>query len=243
VSKGKSCRFLDASGPTPFHLSKAGGTIALFAEDGTQINLVTYGPQTGNVSMARCPDGGASVTSMTTPTLRAPNECRPDNTPPVLAELPDRAVREGEVLSFRATATDADVPPETLAFSLDPGAPAGAAIDAATGWFAWTAGTTNFVTIRVTDDGQPAASDAKSFAITVYPPLRVLGLTPPSNGVVTFTYSTIPGASYLVQFKNNLDDPNWTALNALTPATGTVATVSDNIGSHPQRFYRIAIGN
>jgi hypothetical protein len=32
-------------------------------------------------------------------------------------------------------------------------------------------------------------------------------------------------------------------LGALTPATGASATVSDNIGNHPQRFYRIVVGN
>jgi uncharacterized membrane protein len=58
----------------------------------------------------------------------------------------------GSNISFTATATDPDAG-DTLAFSLDPGAPAGAAIDPATGDFSWTpaaAGQFTF-TVRVTD--------------------------------------------------------------------------------------------
>ncbi|HYT89560.1 MAG TPA: putative Ig domain-containing protein, partial [Gemmataceae bacterium] len=94
------------------------------------------------------------------------------DTGPVLALLGDRTVDEESLLTFTAVATDVDSPPQTFAFSLDAGAPAGAAIDPVTGLFTWTPTEaqgpgTYPVTVRVTDSGPAALSDAKSFSITV----------------------------------------------------------------------------
>jgi len=61
----------------------------------------------------------------------------PLNTPPVLDPIGPKTVDEMTTLSFTATATDPDVPPQTLTFSLDPGAPAGASITSG-GFFSWT---------------------------------------------------------------------------------------------------------
>ena len=47
------------------------------------------------------------------------------NTPPALAAIPDKSVDELAILSFTASATDADLPANVLTYSLDPGAPIG----------------------------------------------------------------------------------------------------------------------
>ena len=60
-----------------------------------------------------------------------------DNTAPVLAAIPPQATREGVPLTFTASATDTDVPADTLTYSLI-GAPAGALIHPTTGTFTWT---------------------------------------------------------------------------------------------------------
>jgi probable HAF family extracellular repeat protein len=75
--------------------------------------------------------------------------------PPVLdASAAPATGLAGSNISFTATATDPDAG-DTLAFSLDPGAPAGAVIGSSTGDFSWTpaeAQTGQFTfTIRVTD--------------------------------------------------------------------------------------------
>ena len=57
------------------------------------------------------------------------------NVAPVLAAIGDQSVDEGCELTFTATATDADLPANTLTFSLDAGAPAGACDRRATGVF------------------------------------------------------------------------------------------------------------
>ena len=111
------------------------------------------------------------------------------NLAPVLTAIGNKTVNAGNTLAFTATATDADLPANTLTFSLDPGAPVGAAITAG-GNFTWTPTQSQaignyLITIRVTDNGVPALSDAKSFA--VYVPQGEIGppiVTNPGNKTV-----------------------------------------------------------
>jgi putative Ig domain-containing protein/PKD domain-containing protein len=89
---------------------------------------------------------------------------------PVLAAIGNKSVNEEALLSFTATATDADVPANTLSFSLV-GAPAGASITSA-GVFNWTPteaqGPGNYTfTVKVSDNGVPAMSDEESITVHV----------------------------------------------------------------------------
>jgi hypothetical protein len=75
---------------------------------------------------------------------------------------------------FTASATDADVPKQTLTYSLI-GAPDGATINYNTGVFTWTPteaqgpGTYPII-VRVTDNGTPPQFDEKTFVVTVKTP-------------------------------------------------------------------------
>src|SRR5439155_2160121 len=93
------------------------------------------------------------------------------NTPPALAPIAARVVNEEQPLVVHTVATDADVPANTLTFSLD-AAPAGAAIDAKTGVFTWTPTEaqgpgTYAVAVRVTDAGLFPLSDLETPTVTV----------------------------------------------------------------------------
>ncbi len=59
------------------------------------------------------------------------------NLPPVLAAIGDKTIEALQTLSFTSTATDPDMPVQTLTFSLV-GAPTGASINPLTGAFTWT---------------------------------------------------------------------------------------------------------
>src|SRR5262249_17642927 len=92
----------------------------------------------------------------------------PDDAP-VLNPIGDRSVNEGSLLTFTATATDPN-PGDVLTFSLDPSAPAGAAIDPVSGVFTWTPDdgpAARTVTVRVRDSGNPALDDAETITLTV----------------------------------------------------------------------------
>src|SRR5262249_27396754 len=84
----------------------------------------------------------------------------PVNHAPSLAPISPLTVNEGSLLTFTAKATDLDIPPQAITYSLGPGAPAGAVIDPQTGAFSWTpdpfAGSGNdSITIVATDNGSP----------------------------------------------------------------------------------------
>ncbi len=62
--------------------------------------------------------------------------------------------------------------PNLLTYSLDPGAPTNAAVDAATGVFTWTPTEAQgpglyYITVRVTDSQSPPQTDAETFQVTV----------------------------------------------------------------------------
>jgi hypothetical protein len=96
-----------------------------------------------------------------------------------LAPIAPQTVEEGRTLSIPLVADDPDLPAQTLRFSLEPGAPAGSAVDPVSGLFQWTpdddaGGSTQAVTVRVTDDGPGSLSATRRFEITVRPRFAVV---------------------------------------------------------------------
>ena len=183
---------------------------------------------------------------VTTPTPRLPNTLGGGNAPPQLAAIADKIVTLGQTLSFIASATDSEAPPQTLSFNLEGNIPSGATMGAASGLFTWTPTAqqtpgTNAITIRVTDSGAPPLSAARSFTVFVVGPPRISGITPPLNGVVTLTMPAIAGKTYRVEYKNNLNDAAWTPLGGNRLATSATLTIDDNIGAQQQRFYRVLV--
>jgi hypothetical protein len=57
-----------------------------------------------------------------------------------------------------------------------------------------------------------------------------------------FSFMTAPGSSYVIEYKNALDDPAWQTLQTI-PGDGTVKTFEDPVPQPPpsQRFYRVRI--
>jgi hypothetical protein len=109
------------------------------------------------------------------------------NTAPVLSAISDQTVYANTLLSFTASATDTDQPPQSLTFTLGAGAPSGASITT-NGVFSWTptwdkTPSTNTIFVIVTDDGVPPMSATNSFNVTVYSPNTAPVLVSISNQV------------------------------------------------------------
>ena len=164
---------------------------------------------------------------------------------PQLSPIADATVYWLNPLIITNSATSTYAPPLALTFSLDAGAPAGAAIDPVAGVFTWTpdstyANTTNNITVMVTDNGTPPMSDARSFSITVMPPPVIQGLAI-SNSMVMLTWSAMAGQGYRLQFKNHLGDTNWTDVPGDIWATGTSATTTNTFDITQPQFYRVMV--
>jgi len=111
------------------------------------------------------------------------------------------------------------------------------------GTFAWTpsgppGATTNSITIIATDNGNPNKSDSKTITLIAVD-LNVSSLNSTPNGT-TLGWSSIPGLTYRLQYKNNLTDAVWTDLPGDVTASGTTVLKTDaTSGTNSTRFYRI----
>ena len=166
------------------------GTPVRFQVDGPAPEGFVLDPKTGLASwtpseaqgpssvvvLIRVIDGSPSALSVVRPLLMEVDEV---NQPPTLAAIAPVTVDEGGTVSFTTRASDADLPEQGLRFSLEPGAPAGAAIDPVSGRFQWTAdddsgASTQSFSIRVTDDGPGNLSATQRVEITVRPRFKVV---------------------------------------------------------------------
>src|SRR5206468_3918972 len=85
--------------------------------------------------------------------------------------MANQTIDEGSPLNLAISASDPDLPVNTLTFTLvNP--PAGASINSSSGLFTWTptefqGPSTNTMLVHVTDNGVPSLSDTKSFTVVV----------------------------------------------------------------------------
>ena len=130
---------------------------------------------------------------------------------PVLAAIGDKTVDELTSLEFGAFATDSDLPPQTLTFSLV-SAPAGASIDSSTGVFAWTPNEKQDGKYKfdvVVSDG--ILLDSETITVTVnevnvaptLDPISILVTEVAVNEPLTFT-ATASDDDYVLGVKNTL---------------------------------------
>ena len=222
-------------------LSASSNTIALYDDTAIETESINYGAQTNGVSEGRFPDGTTNLYFMPITTPGAANVI--PNHAPTLAAISDKYVYFGQTLQLTATATDADSWYQTLAFNLD-SAPTGASITT-NGLFTWAVtneflAATNPVIVRVTDNGTPPMSDAKTFSVIVQPPLQFGSITPNGNAI-NFTFNSLPGQSYQLEYKDNLSDSQWTLLGSPAAGTGGPFNLADNAPPPSQRFYRLVV--
>jgi hypothetical protein len=136
--------------------------------------------------MGRFPDGASPPSFlMSRPSPGQPNIVTGANQPPRLIAIGNRTVNEASLLTFTATATDADSG-QSLTFSLSPDAPEGASVDSSTGVFRWTPteaqgpGVFRFA-VQVTDSGTPPLTAAERITVTVAEVNQPPALAPISN--------------------------------------------------------------
>src|SRR5204863_59006 len=111
------------------------------------------------------------------------------NTEPVLTVPLDQTIAELGTLTVTNTASDADLPANTLTFSLV-SAPTGVNLNPSTGVLTWTpteaqGPSTILITVRVTDNGAPPSSDTNSFTVIVNEMNSAPVLTVPMDQTVT----------------------------------------------------------
>lgn len=168
------------------------------------------------------------------------------NDAPVLAPIVDQTVFLGDTLSFTVSATDADLPIDTLTFGLTGMVPAGASIDPLTGEFTWTptvgqAGVIYSFGVRVTDAGGLYYDQTVNIGVAfewsgLLPPLSDNNPTINGGSTVTVTFRLTGLASgvtdatarlYYARIGNGNPGPELPAQPSGNSSTGNLFRYSD----------------
>jgi subtilase family serine protease len=77
-----------------------------------------------------------------------------------------------------------------------------------------------------------------NLAISSGPP-KIGQISVATNNAASFSFSATAGIQYRVEYKNDLDDAQWTALGANIVASSNTVPVLDDLSAAPRRFYRV----
>ncbi len=204
--------------------------------------LRSQGPHTNTITTVVA---NTDAFDLVNPHLSATNSFTVIVYAPTLAPINDATVNVGQTVSFTAFATDNDST-RTLTFSVVGGP---GSIGLSSGAFSWqplaaSAGTSNSVQIRVTDNSVPPLTDTKAFTVFVNA-LTPVELTPIAytNGRFVMRVSGPLGPDYILQAASALD-PNvaWANLQTNTPLSSPFSVTDTNAGAFTNRFYRVKLG-
>ena len=168
------------------------------------------------------------------------------NTAPALSAISDRTVIAGAVLTFASSASDGDLPAQTLTFS-SLNFPANAAVNPSNGIFIWRpaiaqGGVTNLLKIIVTDNGSPNLSATQAFSVAVLNPATPQLQNPVfTNGFFRVAFTGDAGPDYWVQSSTNLAGTNWTTVFTTNAPALPVSWMDLAATNFNQRFYRIQL--
>jgi hypothetical protein len=169
----------------------------------------------------------------------------PTNQPPVLAAVPDQTILAGQTLLITNLASDPNVPPLPLTFSLS-NPPAGASINATNGVFSWRPAiaqspSTQSVSVGVSDNELPPLTATQSFNVTVNQPASpTLSAASITNGQLGFWINGDTGPDYTIEVSTNLT--SWTPVMTSSSPSLPYFWADTNSLSYPSLFYRVLLG-
>ena len=78
--------------------------------------------------------------------------------------------------------------------------------------------------------------------MTVVPARLDLGeIRVATGGAPSFEWPAVPGVTYRVEFKDNLNEPAWRRLADIVPATTTGSFTDAELRGAERRFYRLVL--
>jgi hypothetical protein len=87
----------------------------------------------------------------------------------------------------------------------------------------------------------PPLSATNSFVVTVTEPEFRITLFIVTNGVAEITWNSVAGQTYRLEYTDNLGGGQWTAVLPDVTASGLTASLTNAVGTSPQRFYRVQL--
>lgn len=164
------------------------------------------------------------------------------NVAPKIEAIADQSLHFGTLLSIKSVASDADLPANTLLFSLEESLP-GLTIDSSTGAVSWTptqaqVGTPT-LTVRVSDNGSTALSATASFKVNVAGEGSQLSVELLPGGLAQISASGDAGHDYELQ--RSLDLVKWDKLIEFRLTGATYPYIDPESRTGLLGFYRIKL--
>jgi len=201
------------------------------------------GPSTNTITVVVTDDGSPPLSATNSFTVVV-NEV---NSAPVLPSQPNMTIAELTLLLVTNTATDSDIPTNSLSYLLvNP--PFGALISS-NGVITWIptplqAPSTNIFETVVTDDGVPPLSATNFFTVFVtasqLAPAPTIESIVVANGVATISWSSVIGHTYRLLYTGDLNT-SWVPIPPDILATSSSTTATDSTESVTVRFYRVQL--
>jgi GH43 family beta-xylosidase len=168
------------------------------------------------------------------------------NRPPSFTSAPGNyTLLAGRTLMATNSATDPDVPAQTLTWSLL-APPAGAVINSSNGIFSWRPAiaqspSTNVIGVRVADNGTPVMSATQNFAVTVTrPQTPALSNAAVSNNFFSLLINCDVGPDYVVETSSNLATAaGWLPIATNYSPTLPFSWTDPVMATQMQKFYRV----
>jgi beta-galactosidase len=218
----------------PFALVVAGVGTASFT-DGTitDHNLYYYEVQTVNAcgtSTNSAPVSGSLVGM---------------NVSPALTPIPNQTIMAGQTLVITNLAGDVLAPPQVLSYALVT-PPPGATINSLNGLLSWRptiaqGGTTNVLTVVVSNNGQPVLSAIQNFVVNVLPPAQpAFAHYAISNGLFVSWIVGDSGPDYSLFRSTNLI--SWQLVSTTNQPAMPFQFVVPTVANRQDEYYRIRLG-
>lgn len=222
--------------------SGADATGSILLTGGQRYDLrIEYYENTGNASIKLEWNSASQTREIVPQGVLFPNRA------PVLAAIPGTSILAGRTLTVTNSATDPDLPAQTLTFNLL-SAPAGATIDSGTGFITWRptitqASATYGFSVVVTDNGTPSLSATQSFNVTVLRPAApTLSAASMAGGSFQMSVAGDSGPDYSVYAATNLTGAPWSLVLTTNPPALPFLFADPSATNTPQRYYRVLLG-
>jgi len=218
----------------PFALVAAGVSTTSFT-DGTITNQNSYYYEVQTVNSCGASTNSASVSG----------SLGGLNVQPTLAPILDQTVMAGQTLVITSLAGDVLAPPQVLSYALL-APPTGAGINASNGVLSWRptiaqGGTTNRLTVTVSNNGLPNLSAMQDFSVTVLAPEQpVFTNYSVSNGIFRSWITGDFGPDYSILTSTDL--VNWVLVSSTNQPQLPFLFGDPGVLDQPARFYRVRLG-
>jgi hypothetical protein len=167
------------------------------------------------------------------------------NVSPALTPIPNQTIMAGQTLVITNLAGDVLAPPQVLSYALVT-PPPGATINSLNGLLSWRptiaqGGTTNVLTVVVSNNGQPVLSAIQNFVVNVLPPAQpAFAHYAISNGLFVSWIVGDSGPDYSLFRSTNLI--SWQLVSTTNQPAMPFQFVVPTVANRQDEYYRIRLG-